>query len=112
MSAINDKTKGGSDRLGFKAYAKAIHTVVNQATPSLCVGINAEWGSGKSFLIEQIKKEFDPTVQLRLSNKELVQWYEDEFNDSEKCKPLQQNYHYHHPSRCYLILKVRIRPIL
>ena len=65
---------------------------MNQATPSLCVGINAEWGSGKSFLIEQIKKEFDPTVQLRLSNSELVQWYEDEFNDSEKCKPLQQNY--------------------
>jgi hypothetical protein len=64
---------------------------VNQATPSLCVGINAEWGTGKSFLIEQIKKEFDPTVQLRISNSELVQWYEDEFNDSEKCKSLQQN---------------------
>jgi len=87
-TVMNDNAKGGIDRLGFKAYARAIYTAVNQANPPLCVGINAEWGSGKSFLIEQIIKEFDPSVKLHKSTFELVQSFEDDYN-TDKCKPFE-----------------------
>lgn len=65
-------------------YAKAIGETVKSTTPPMCVGIIGTWGSGKSFLIELLKLEFDPFMRMRESNDELVQWFEDDYNDCLK----------------------------
>ena len=67
--------------MGYKAYAKAIGATAKSATPPMCVGIIGPWGSGKSFLVELLKLEFDKTVRMRRSNFDLVQWFEDDYYD-------------------------------
>ena len=37
--------------------------MLNRADPPMCVGLYARWGSGKTFMISLLKKEFDPTVR-------------------------------------------------
>lgn len=75
--ALNDSSRIGVDRLGFTAYAQAIHSVLSDADPPVCVGLYARWGSGKSFMIQLLKYYFDKSVSIRKSTKELVQWYEE-----------------------------------
>ena len=42
------------------------------------------WGSGKSFLIQLIKKNFDPTARIDSNSDELVQFFEDEYDGRPK----------------------------
>lgn len=44
--ALNDNSKGGVDRLGYKAYSVGIYNTVKAASLPLCVGLIAEWGHG------------------------------------------------------------------
>lgn len=45
-NALNDNSKGGVDRLGYKAYSIGIYNTVKAAQLPLCVGLIAEWGHG------------------------------------------------------------------
>ena len=45
------------------------------------------WGSGKSFLIELIKRKFDPRVKERKGSRELIQYFEDDFTDTNWKNP-------------------------
>ena len=42
------------------------------------------WGSGKSFLIQLIKKSFDPTARIDSNSDEFVQFFEDEYDGRPK----------------------------
>ena len=46
------------------------------------------WGSGKSFLIELIKRKFDPRVKERKGSRELIQYFEDDFTDTNWKNPV------------------------
>ena len=79
MKGINDSAKGGVDRLGYKAYAKAIGVTIDSADPPMCVGIIGCWGSGKSFVFELVKKELDRSLRMRRDDSELVQWFQEDY---------------------------------
>jgi len=79
LKGINDSAKGGVDRLGYKAYAKAIGVTIDSANPPMCVGIIGCWGSGKSFVFELVKKELDPSLRMRRDDSELVQWFQEDY---------------------------------
>jgi hypothetical protein len=49
------------------------------ATIPICVGIYAKWGSGKTFLLELIKKEFDSNTVENKAKDGLVQWFQEEW---------------------------------
>eukprot|EP01036_Dinobryon_divergens_P025794 gene25794-34378_t len=74
--AVNDQAKGGVDRLGYEYYAKALYRVLSKCDPPLCVGLYGRWGSGKSFLVQLLKWEFDPDLEEDLHSKELTQRFE------------------------------------
>ena len=46
------------------------------AEPPICVGLYARWGSGKTFMISLLKKEFDPTVREDPHTHQLLQFFE------------------------------------
>jgi hypothetical protein len=79
VKGINDSAKGGVDRLGYKAYAKAIGVTIDSANPPMCVGIIGCWGSGKSFVFELVKKELDRSLRMRRDDSELVQWFQEDY---------------------------------
>eukprot|EP01037_Dinobryon_pediforme_P018180 gene18180-18430_t len=83
VQGVNDSCKGGIDRLGYEYYSQAIFEVVSTSEPSLCVGLYARWGSGKSFLIELIKRKFDPNVKEQKGSRELIQYFEDGYTDKK-----------------------------
>jgi hypothetical protein len=58
------ETDEGEDKLGVEAEAAAFARLIldEQVTPPLSIGLLGDWGSGKSFFIEQIKKQI---AQLR-----------------------------------------------
>eukprot|EP01036_Dinobryon_divergens_P034825 gene34825-45052_t len=74
--AINDSSFGVIDRLGYKYYALAIAKVLKGAASPICVGIYSRWGTGKSSLMEMIKKALDPTVEEE--NFKIIQSFETE----------------------------------
>jgi succinate dehydrogenase assembly factor 1 len=76
---INDASKGGIDRLGFKVYAEAIKNALVLASIPICVGIYGKWGSGKTFLLELIKKEFDSNIVENFAKDGLIQWFHDDW---------------------------------
>lgn len=76
---ISDGRKGGVDRLGFKVYAEAIKNALVLATIPICAGIYAKWGSGKTFLLELIRKEFDSNTAENKAKDGLVQWFQEEW---------------------------------
>lgn len=76
---ISDGRKGGVDRLGFKVYAEAIKNALVLATIPICAGIYAKWGSGKTFLLELIRKEFDSNTAENTTKDGLVQWFQEEW---------------------------------
>lgn len=75
-SALNDMSKGGIDRLGYSFYCKALYRMLNPANPPVCVGLYAKWGAGKSFMIDLLKREFDPFVRENPRTKELMQRFD------------------------------------
>ena len=50
--------------------------MLNRAEPPMCVGLYARWGSGKTFMISLLKKEFDPTVREDPHTHQLLQFFE------------------------------------
>jgi hypothetical protein len=81
VNALNDNAKGGVDRLGYAAYAEALYLVLNAAALPVCVGLYAKWGSGKSFMIQLLKRNFDRAVYERKDDHELLQWFEEGYDD-------------------------------
>ena len=76
--ALND---GASiDRFGYRAYAQSLHAVIDDCSAPICVGLYAKWGSGKSFMIELLKRAFDLAREDPRTHG-LVQWFEDRFDE-------------------------------
>mgnify|MGYP001253480782 CR=1 FL=1 len=50
--------------------------MLKRAEPPVCVGLYARWGSGKTFMISLLKKEFDPTVREDPKTRRLLQFFE------------------------------------
>ena len=75
--ALNDNARG-IDRFGYRVYAKALHTIIDEAgaEPPVCVGLYAKWGSGKTFLINCIKQAFDPGIKEDQRTHDMRQWFE------------------------------------
>ena len=55
--------------------------MLKRAEPPICVGLYARWGSGKTFMISLLKKEFDPTVRKDPRTQRLVQFFEAGYKD-------------------------------
>ena len=78
---LNDNARG-IDRFGYRGYAKGLHEIIDTAAaePPVCVGLYAKWGSGKTFIINCIKQEFDPGkmygVEEDLTTHDMRQWFE------------------------------------
>ena len=53
--------------------------VLKRADPPVCVGLYARWGSGKSFMISLLKKEFDPSVYEDPHTRQLLQFFEEDY---------------------------------
>ncbi len=51
----------------------------DSASPPLCIGLYAKWGAGKSFMIQLIKQQFDPTAQEMSGSYSIVQWFEADY---------------------------------
>ncbi len=79
-AAVNDLALG-IDRFGYAAYARALVAMLNGCEPPACVGLYAKWGSGKSFMIGQLKHFFDLSSRREPTTRGLVQWFEDGFHD-------------------------------
>lgn len=58
-SGYATETDQGEDKLGIEGEARAFARLIldRKVTPPLSIGLLGDWGSGKSFFIEQIKKE-------------------------------------------------------
>jgi len=63
--AINDNAKGGIDLLGFRAYAKGIHNTVMGAELPLCVGLIAQWGYGKLYVLNMLSCVSDELIAMQ-----------------------------------------------
>ena len=53
--------------------------MLKRAEPPICVGLYARWGSGKTFMISLLKKEFDPSVHEDPHTKRLLQFFEKDY---------------------------------
>jgi len=79
VTGINDTPKNSTpDRLGYATYAKALVSVAKHAegpNSSFCVGINAPWGAGKSFLYRLIEGELrrDELLHERKKKQKLIE---------------------------------------
>ena len=50
--------------LGYDLYSSALADILSEPTmqPPICVGLYAQWGSGKSFLLKKLEGETDDQV--------------------------------------------------
>jgi hypothetical protein len=55
--------------------------MLKRAEPPVCVGLYARWGSGKTFMISLLKKEFDPTVREDPKTRRLLQFFEEGYEE-------------------------------
>ena len=63
-----------------QAYAIALVKILKLAEPPICVGLYARWGSGKTFMISLLLKQFDPTVREDPRTKVLRQHFEEGYD--------------------------------
>jgi len=56
--------------------AQALAAMLKRAEPPICVGLYARWGAGKTFMISQLKKQFDPEVREEPRTRGLLQFFE------------------------------------
>ena len=66
VGGTSDSPHGEPDRLGFHIYAEAVSKVVRAVenpNSSLCVGLFAPWGSGKTFFYNLIKDDLVKTAE-------------------------------------------------
>ena len=64
--------------------------MLSLADPPICVGLYARWGSGKTFMISLLKREFDKTVREDPVTKQLLQFFEEGYEKlvpAEDAKP-------------------------
>ena len=57
--------------------------MLERAEPPVCVGLYARWGSGKTFMISLLKKEFDPDVRVDPRTLRLLQFFEKGYDKQE-----------------------------
>lgn len=60
-------TETDGDMLGYDLYSSALADILSEPTmqPPICVGLYAQWGSGKSFLLKKLEgKELAYTKSL------------------------------------------------
>uniref|UniRef100_A0A8C5Q898 Kinase D interacting substrate 220 n=1 Tax=Leptobrachium leishanense TaxID=445787 RepID=A0A8C5Q898_9ANUR len=52
-------TENDGDMLGYDLYSSALADILSEPTmqPPICVGLYAQWGSGKSFLLKKLEDE-------------------------------------------------------
>nr|AAH61450.1 Kinase D-interacting substrate of 220b [Danio rerio] len=52
-------TESDGDMLGYDLYSSALADILSEPTmqPPICVGLNTQWGSGKSFLLKKLEDE-------------------------------------------------------
>ncbi|XP_028652721.1 kinase D-interacting substrate of 220 kDa isoform X2 [Erpetoichthys calabaricus] len=52
-------TESDGDMLGYDLYSSALADILSEPTmqPPICVGLYAQWGSGKSFLLKKLEDE-------------------------------------------------------
>ena len=60
--------------------------MLKRAEPPICVGLYARWGSGKTFMISLLKKEFDPNVREHPKTRQLLQFFEKGYKELEPKK--------------------------
>lgn len=50
-------TESDGDMLGYDLYSSALADILSEPTmqPPICVGLYAQWGSGKSFLLKKLE---------------------------------------------------------
>lgn len=50
-------TETDGDMLGYDLYSSALADILSEPTmqPPICVGLYAQWGSGKSFLLKKLE---------------------------------------------------------
>lgn len=55
--------------LGYDLYSSALADILSEPTmqPPICVGLYAQWGSGKSFLLKKLEGEFVFATLTRLT---------------------------------------------
>lgn len=55
--------------LGYDLYSSALADILSEPTmqPPICVGLYAQWGSGKSFLLKKLEGEFVFATLARLT---------------------------------------------
>ena len=54
--------------------------MLKRAEPPICVGLYARWGSGKTFMISLLKKEFDLDVREDPQTRRLLQFFEEGYD--------------------------------
>ena len=57
--------------------------MLKRAEPPICVGLYARWGSGKTFMISLLKREFDEDVLQDPHTKQLLQFFEKGYDELE-----------------------------
>jgi hypothetical protein len=65
----------------FQPVAQALAAMLKRAEPPICVGLYARWGSGKTFMISLLKKEFDPDVREDPRTRQLLQFFEEGYDE-------------------------------
>ena len=65
----------------FQPVAQALVAMLKRAEPPICVGLYARWGSGKTFMISLLKKEFDPDVREDPRTRQLLQFFEEGYDE-------------------------------
>lgn len=52
-------SESDGDMLGYDLYSSALADILSEPTmqPPICVGLYAQWGSGKSFLLKKLEGE-------------------------------------------------------
>jgi len=73
-AGFGDSANKGSDRLGYELYAEALakHAISVEdqgGNETLCVGLFAPWGAGKSFIWNLIQKELVKSDEKRFKDK-------------------------------------------
>jgi len=63
--------------------AQALAAMLKRAEPPICVGLYARWGSGKTFMISLLKREFDEDVLQDPHTKQLLQFFEKGYDELE-----------------------------
>jgi predicted KAP-like P-loop ATPase len=61
MTGVIDEplSKGEDDKLGIKGYAEALFQFITDAETPMTIGVQGDWGSGKTSLMNQMYYKFE-----------------------------------------------------